>query len=165
VSSSLQELLSTLPQRGQVRWIGLRPARQAPLRCVEQVQAIAQRGLEGDRFAGGERSKRQVTLMQYEHLSVVAALLERGSLDPALLRRNLVVSGINLLALNRAHFRIGAAILLGTGPCAPCSRLETSLGPGGYNSMRGHGGITAQVLESGAIRVGDAVSLLSVLPA
>jgi MOSC domain-containing protein YiiM len=128
---------------------------------VEQVQASAQRGLEGDRFAGGEHSKRQVTLIQYEHLGVVAALLERERIDPALLRRNLVVSGINLLALNRAQFRIGATVLLGTGPCHPCSRMETQLGPGGYNAMRGHGGITAQVIESGIIRVGDAVSLLS----
>jgi MOSC domain-containing protein YiiM len=165
VPASLQELLATLPQQGRVRWIGLRPARQVQLLCVEQVQAIAQRGLEGDRVAGGGHSKRQVTLLQHEHLGVVAALLERENIDPALLRRNLVVSGINLLALNRARFRIGTAVLLGTGPCHPCSRLETNLGSGGYNSMRGHGGITAQVLESGIIRVGDAVSLLSVVPA
>jgi MOSC domain-containing protein YiiM len=69
--------------------------------------------------------------------------LERENIDPALLRRNLVVSGVNLLALNRAHFHIGTAVLLGTGPCHPCSRLETNLGSAGYNSMRGHGGMGA----------------------
>jgi len=162
-AGSLHELLSSLPQQGRVRWIGLRPARQTSQISVEQVLARAHRGLEGDRFAGGEHSKRQVTLIQHEHLSVVAGLLERAAIDPALLRRNLVVSGINLLALNRAYFRIGEAMLLGTGACHPCSRMEASLGPGGYNALRGHGGITAQVIESGVIRVGDAVVFQRVL--
>jgi MOSC domain-containing protein YiiM len=157
--SPLHELLATLPQQGTVRWIGLRPARHAPPISVTEVPAIMHRGLQGDRFAGGEQSKRQVTLIQHEHLSVLAALLGREAIDPALLRRNLVVTGINLLALNRAYFRIGSAVLLGTGPCHPCSRMEATLGPGGYNAMRGHGGLTAQVIESGTIRVGDSVSL------
>jgi MOSC domain-containing protein YiiM len=160
---SLHELLSILPQRGTVRWIGLRPARQTPQISVAQVLARAHRGLEGDRFAGGGQSKRQVTLIQHEHLNAVASLLEREGVEPELLRRNLVVSGINLLALNRAYFRVGEAVLLGTGACHPCSRMEASLGPGGYNAMRGHGGITAQVIESGLIRTGDAVELVRVM--
>ena len=79
-------------------------------------------------------------------------------LDPALLRRNIVVAGLNLLALKGRRFRIGGALLEGSGPCEPCSRMEEALGPGGYNAMRGHGGITARVVEGGLIRVGDAVA-------
>jgi MOSC domain-containing protein YiiM len=100
-------------------------------------------------------------LIQAEHLGVIASVLHRDSVDPALLRRNIVVSGINLLALKSAKFRIGTALLEGTGPAEPCSRMEEALGPGGYNAMRGHGGITARVLEDGWIRVGDSVTLVS----
>ena len=160
----MRELLSSLPQQGTVRWIGLRPARRAPVVCVDQVEASAGAGLKGDRFAGSATSKRQVTLIQHEHLAVLGQLLARDAIDPALLRRNIAVSGINLQALHRARFRIGGAVLLGTGACHPCSRIEEALGAGGYNAVRGHGGITAQVLESGPIRIGDTVQLISVEP-
>jgi MOSC domain-containing protein YiiM len=75
-----------------------------------------------------------------------------------------VVSGINVLALKQARFRLGEALLEGTGPCEPCSRMEFALGPGGYNAMRGHGGITARVLASGWIGLGDALVFLSLEP-
>jgi MOSC domain-containing protein YiiM len=98
-----------------------------------------------------------VTLIQFEHLAVVAALMGREAVPPELLRRNLAVAGISVLALKDRRFRIGEVLLEGTGPCEPCSRMEQNLGPGGYNAMRGHGGITARVLEGGFIRVGDVV--------
>lgn len=61
------------------------------------------------------------------------------------------------------EFRIGGAILRGTGICAPCSRMEETLGPGGYNAVRGHGGITAEVVQPGTISIGDAVQPITVL--
>lgn len=67
------------------------------------------------------------------------------------------MSGINLLALHDRRFRIGSALLEGTGLCHPCSRMEEALGQGGYNAMRGHGGITARVLEGGLVQIGDRV--------
>ena len=54
----------------------------------------------------------------------------------------------------------GAAVLEGTGICAPCSRMEEALGDGAYNAMRGHGGITAYVVQPGRIAVGDAVRFI-----
>ena len=103
--------------------------------------------------------KRQVTLIQQEHLQVVANILGKSEIDPGWIRRNLVVSGINLLSLKHQSFQIGEAVLQTTGICAPCSRMEENLGPGGYNAMRGHGGITAKVLQPGEIRIGDPVRL------
>ena len=65
--------------------------------------------------------------------------------------------GINLLALKGKVIHIGKVELEITGQCHPCSKMETQLGAGGYNAMRGHGGMTARVLTSGVIALGDAL--------
>jgi MOSC domain-containing protein YiiM len=122
--------------------------------------ALAGIGLEDDRLGQrgeSELSTRQVTLIQAEHLDVIARLARVQQVDPVELRRNLVVSGINLLALKNAKLEVGAALLEVVGPCHPCSRMEEAIGSGGYASMRGHGGMTARVLRGGLIRVGDVV--------
>jgi MOSC domain-containing protein YiiM len=110
-SSPLGALLDTLPQVGRVEWIGIRPARGEPMRALESVWIDSDRGLVGDRFSGSAGSPRQVTLIQQEHLEVIAACLHRHPIPPALLRRNIVVSGINLLALKDKRFHVGEAIL------------------------------------------------------
>lgn len=155
---SLAELRRHLPQVGSVHWIGLSPARRAPIREVEEVMCELRTGLVGDRHAprGGAR---QVSLIQWEHFAVLSALLGR-EVRPVDTRRNLAVRGINLLALRTRRFQVGEAILEGNGRCAPCSRMEENLGEGGYQAMRGHGGITAQVIRPGRIALGDPVRVL-----
>ena len=155
---TLNELLNTLPQQGKIEWIGVRPSRKAPLQSVDQIQIDADLGLAGDHYSKAS-GKRQVTLIQAEHLNAVASMLGVDTVDPETVRRNIVVRGINLLALKDKHFSIGSATLAFTGLCPPCSRMETLLGPGGYNAMRGHGGITAQVLHGGIVKVGDRVGV------
>ncbi|WP_295887104.1 MOSC domain-containing protein [uncultured Thiohalocapsa sp.] len=158
----LAAMMARFPQAGRVVWIGIRAGKRGAVEPLEQVEAQAGLGLAGDHYAQPERAgrgqrKRQVTLIQAEHLAVLGALLGEPPIDPARLRRNLVVSGINLLALKDKRFRIGSAVLVMTGLAHPCSRMEETLGAGGYNAMRGHGGITAAVLTSGTLAVGDLV--------
>lgn len=154
--SMLARLFAQFPRAGRVEWIGVRPARDVPMREADDVRAEVGLGLVGDRYKGGS-GKRGVTLMQAEHLPAIAALSGHAEVPPALLRRNLLVSGIPLIALKGRRFRVGEVLLEGTGSCDPCSRMEDALGPGGYNAMRGHGGLTARILEGGVLRVGDAV--------
>ena len=145
---------------GVVEWIGLRPARREPMQVVNEVFARPGTGLDGDRYNGNPESIRQVTLIQAEHLPAIASFLGKEAVDPTQLRRNLVVRGINLWALKNGPFRVGEAIFEFTGECHPCSRMEETLGPGGYNALRSHGGFTVRVLKEGIIRVGDAVGPL-----
>jgi len=154
----MRELLSSIPQTGCVKWLGVRPARRENVIELPEAHATLT-GLMGDRFSGGEKAKRQITLIQHEHLLAIASILETDTIDPALVRRNIVVSGINLQALKEKSFQIGDAVFYGTGNCPPCSRMEENLGPGGYCAMRGHGGITAYVTQPGIIRLADAVKL------
>ena len=102
-----------------------------------------------------------VTLIQKEHIDAVSSILQKDEIDPALLRRNIVVSGINLTALKNAELRIGNVVLFATGNCPPCNRMEENLGAGGYNAMRGHGGITARVVTGGTIQCGDEVTMVA----
>ena len=124
----------------------------------ESISVNSSVGIEGDHYHG-KSGKRQVTLIQAEHLLAIAAILKRDSIDPLLTRRNIVVSGINLTSLKEKQFRIGNVLLETTGICAPCRRMEANFGPGGYNAMRGMGGICAKVIEDGEIRIGDEVKL------
>lgn len=182
---TIHELRATFPRPGRLEWIGLREARRAPVRSVPEAELHPLVGLIGDhgklapprlRALSGEPGelatpsqappipggpgRRQVTLLQAEHLPVIGALAGLETATPEQLRRNLVVSGLPLLALKEARFRVGEVVLEGTGECHPCSRMEETLGEGGYNAVRGHGGLTARVIQGGMIWVGDVVTPL-----
>jgi MOSC domain-containing protein YiiM len=157
--SELGKLMATLPQAGRVEWIGVRPRRDVAMDEADEVVAETGAGLVGDRYKSGS-GKRGVTLIQAEHLPVIAALSGHAAVQPATLRRNLVVSGVPLVALKGRRFRVGEVVLEGTDSCDPCSRMEAALGPGGFNAMRGHGGLCARILQGGTIRRGDTVVAL-----
>ena len=157
--TTIKSLMATLPQVGRITWIGVRPGRREPMLSPDQIMVDPKQGIVGDRYAG-RSGKRHLTLMQKEHLAVIASNLGKEPLSPALFRRNLVVTGLNLLALKKRLVRIGDAEIEVTGECHPCSYMEEQLGPGGYNAVRGHGGITARVVTGGIIRVGDSVRVI-----
>lgn len=148
-------LIASPVRPGVVVWIGVRPARKAPLQSVEAVEVDHAQGLMGDHYLGRSR-KRQVTLIASEHLAAIASYLGR-EVSPLDLRRNIVTRGVNLLALKEAWLQIGEAVLEPTEECHPCSRMEAAFGPGGYNAVRGHGGLTARVVRGGRVRLGDAI--------
>ncbi len=156
-ASPLGRLLAAPMRPGRIDWIGLRPDRRQPMRPVTQADLDTAQGLVGDHYHGRTNQARQVTVIQSEHIAAIAVYLGLAAIEPETLRRNIVVSGINLLALKNQRFRLGSALLLATGECHPCSRMEDTFGAGGYNAVRGHGGITARVLGSGRIRLGDVI--------
>lgn len=182
---TIHELRATFPRPGRLEWIGLRETRRGPVRSVTEAEVHPLVGLIGDhgkqaparlRALTGEPGeaatpqrtspipggpgRRQVTLLQAERLPVIAALAGLSEATPERLRRNLLVSGLPLLALKDARLRVGEVVLEATGECHPCSRMEETLGEGGYNAVRGHGGLTARVISGGVIRVGDPVTVL-----
>jgi MOSC domain-containing protein YiiM len=146
---------------GKLEWIGLRGERRKALTVVESARAVVDRGLDGDhRVEKTPGSGRQVTLISREFIAQTAHFLGRDAIDPGLLRRNLVVSGINLHALRYQRFSIGDAVFEANALCHPCSRMESALGPGGVAAMLGHGGLCCKVLRGGQIAVGDSVEVL-----
>jgi len=160
LKGQLSEMMARHARVGRLDWIGLRAERYAPIDVVQDVH-IDETGLVGDH---GRTGKRAVTLIQAEHLPVIAAFAGKAEVTPQELRRNLVVSGLNLLALRKGFLQIGDAVLEIHGPCPPCSRMEKILGAGGYNAMRGHGGWYASVAQTARIAVGDQVAPVQLDP-
>lgn len=154
--------LDNLPA-GKLEWIGVRPARKVPMNILDETMAIEGLGLAGDRRCEGSRgSARQATIISVEYIDIITRLLKKDSskkdsIDPAILRRNLVVSGINLTALRHQRFQIGDALFEATALCHPCSRMEKALGQHGVAAMLGHGGLCAKIIRGGKIKVGDDV--------
>ena len=151
----LRALMARHRRDGRVVWLGLRPARRAPMVAVERAE-IGPAGLDGDRHPSP--GKRAVTLIQAEHLPVIGALCGVEA-TPERLRRNVVVAGINLAALRGRRVALGGAVLRIEGPCAPCSRMEETLGPGGYSAVRHHGGWCAPVEAAGPVALGSPLCL------
>ena len=143
-----------------IEWIGVRPRRREPLVAVTDAEAVADLGLRGDhRMTKTPGSGRQVTFISREFVSQIEQHLAKSDLDPAVLRRNIVVSGINLNALRRQRFWLGEALFEATQLCHPCARMEAELGPGGVVAMMGYGGLCAKVLQTGQIVIGDSLRL------
>lgn len=158
---TISQLINILPQVGRVTWIGIRPEKNQPMRVLTTAQLHAGRGLEGDRYSKYD-GNRQITLIQAEHIEALASLIGRAAVDPSELRRNIVVRGLNLLALKDKHFRVGNVACAYSGLCHPCSKMEKRLGSGAYNAMRGHGGINAKVMSDGEISLDSEVVALPV---
>lgn len=155
--SKMHEMMKNNAQAGHIEWIGVRPAKKVEMVQLQKAN-IKFNGLDQDYRTNP--GKRAITLVQWEHLPVIASIMGRSEVEPELLRRNIAVSGVNLLGLRKHTVQIGDAILKISGLCAPCSFMEKTLGHGGFNAVRGHGGVTAEVVQEGEIEMGSKVQLL-----
>jgi hypothetical protein len=145
---------------GTLAAIVLAPAAEAPLRSVEVAQAIAGRGLRGDRYAEGAGTFSAGGGRGHDLTLVAAEVLEEVGLDPVDARRNLIVRGVDLDALRGRRFRVGAVQCLGQRRCEPCAHLERLTRPGVLRALAHRGGLRADIVLGGELRVGDPVQEL-----
>jgi MOSC domain-containing protein YiiM len=150
--------------QGKIVSIHIAPHGGAPMESLPDARAVAGRGLEGDRYhdklgtySNDPGSGREVTLIESE---AIEALKREYSIeiDAALARRNLVTHGVALNHLVKREFAVGAVILRGTRLCDPCAHLEMLSRPGTMRGLIHRGGLRAEIVTGGVIRVGDAIT-------
>jgi MOSC domain-containing protein YiiM len=150
--------------QGRVDSIHITSAAEATMRGVDEATAIAGLGLEGDRYTLGTgtyspkpKPSRQITLIEAE--AIEALERELGLvLKPGEARRNLVTRGVALNHLVGCDFTVGQARLRGHELCEPCGNLARMTGkPQILPGLAHRGGLRAEILEGGLIRVGDPV--------
>jgi MOSC domain-containing protein YiiM len=148
---------------GTIESIYIASAAKAPTRAVDQVLAIPGVGLEGDRYALKQGTfynpepAYELTLIEAEAIETLKRDYDMA-ISPGQARRNLVTRGVPLNHLVGREFRIGEVRVLGIRLCEPCNHLQTLVGLPLIKGLRHRGGLRAQILSEGWVRVGDAVS-------
>ncbi len=153
---------------GKVEGLFITDTAGAPMRAIEAVQAIAGRGLEGDRYCLGTgfySNKHgwgaNITLIESEAIAAIN-VGHNTNLNAAMLRRNVLSAGIRLESLIGRRFRCGDVVLLGTKAFPPCKHLADLLGdPAILKYLAYCGGIGAKIVSGGAIKLFDSISLIS----
>jgi MOSC domain-containing protein YiiM len=149
---------------GSVEGIYIAAEAEGPTHGVDSIRALAGQGLEGDRYFAGDGTYsevrepgRDITLIEAEAIEGLAR--EHGiELGPGESRRNVVTRGIGLNELVGRRFTVGPVECVGTELCDPCSHLEGLTQPGVLKGLVNRGGLRADIVTGGEIRVGDAVS-------
>lgn len=126
---------------------------------LAEARVLADFGIEGD-YRSRKGRGRQITLIEEEALGRVAKALRRESIPPGASRRQVVVRGIALNETVGKRLRLGAVLIEVHDLCDPCGNMEKTVGRGARTAMEGCGGICARVIEGGALRPGDPVTLL-----
>jgi len=150
------------PEHG---YIGQDPenAKSAQMDSVSSVDCVAGSGLRGDRFFGyKENYIGQATFFSAEVLQGVMEHTGADSCPPYAMRRNIMISGINLNDLIGREFEIDGVRFYGTEECAPCRWMDRSIGDGAREYLKGRGGLRAKILSSGTLSCGQKEILVSV---
>ncbi|HEX9689378.1 MAG TPA: MOSC domain-containing protein [Thermoanaerobaculia bacterium] len=150
---------------GRVVSIHVAPAAGAPMRSVDSARAVPGRGLEGDRYFQGtgtysrrEGADREVTLIETEALEALGCDYA-VTLEPGESRRNVATRGVALNHLVDRPFRVGDVTLRGLHLCEPCEHMERLSGKPARAGLVHRGGLRAQILTEGWIRVGDRIGV------
>ncbi len=154
--------VATSRDAGRVEALALAADAESPMMLVEQAAVRAGRGLEGDRyfdergtFSNPHARGIDLTLIEAEALDEL--VLPAGRLAPEDARRNVVTRGIDLNALVGRRFAVGEVQCLGQRLCEPCAHLQRLTRPGTLRGLVHRGGLRADVLTDGVLRVGDPV--------
>jgi MOSC domain-containing protein YiiM len=136
----------------------------APLQSVESVEMVEEKGVAGDaRFFGrlsrdtGQPTRRQVTLIEREQIAEHATALGLPAIIPGAVRSNIETTGINLIALLGKEIEIGEAVLRLYAPRDPCAKMDAICQGLRARMIDQRQGVLAEVVRSGAVRVGDTI--------
>ncbi len=128
------------------------PAGEHEIVEVDRVECVAGRGLRGDRFFDHkENYKGQVTLFAWEVFDALRRVRSRPELSPSVLRRNLVVEGLDFDALIGQRFALQGVELEGTEECRPCYWMDQAVGSGAEEWLKGRGGLRCRILTDGML--------------
>ena len=148
--------------RGQVEPIHLCSSRGAEPTAIDSVEAVAGKGLEGDRYFGRIKKGQPkphdaATLIEAE--TIEALMADGMALSPGETRRNITTRGIHLNALVGRRFTVGDAVFEGYELCDPCRHLEKRTGKKLMAALENRGGLRAYVIQSGTIHIGDTIEV------
>jgi len=133
------------------------PPGNFPLIATESIECLAGRGIRGDRFFDyRDDYKGQITFFSAEVFAEMSRTFAIADKSPGVLRRNMIVSGVDLMGLIGADFEVQGVQFHGTAHCAPCYWMDAAFAPGAKKFLAGRGGLRARVLTDGRIGVGAA---------
>jgi hypothetical protein len=142
---------------GTVEAIVVAPDAEGAMQRVDRAVARAGRGLDGDRYFDERGTFSNVHGRGYDLTLIDAEVLGELDLAPEDARRNVVTRGIDLNALVGERFQVGTVDCFGVRLCEPCAHLER-LTPGTLRPLIHRGGLRADVISDGEIRVGDQIA-------
>lgn len=124
--------------------------------ACDSITCTAGKGIVGDRYYGhSEDYKGQITFFSNEVADALQEHFKVKDLDRSTMRRNVLVSGIDLNSLIGKRFRIGELILTGSEECTPCFWMNEAVSEGAHDWLRGKGGLRCRIETSGTLKTGD----------
>ena len=135
-----------------------KPRGHNPVQVLNEVQCVAGKGLVGDRYFNHEENfKGQITFFDWSVFNKISAHSKKPTLEPSVLRRNVIIKGVDLNSLIDREFNIQNIRFTGSEECAPCYWMDQAVTPGTEDLMKDHGGLRARILNNGILPIGKTV--------